>query len=314
MGRLKSFPGVDSWREQYFENQPVPDNVVIPIDDAAAWQLYPHHRWVYNKLLICETQGLQHGPHGTLPPRYPVFSKPIYNIRGMGTGGHVVHDEVEYLAAIQPGYLWMTLFRGPHVSTDVALEGGVPRWWRHTEGVPGQLEGTFDYWTVRAAADPVLEGYLGNWVGNHLKGFTGIVNLETIGGRILECHLRMAEQWQDLNGPGWLAAVVRLYDEGVWQFSVPPREGYSVVLFGAHQIRWSVDRSAVKRLLGRPDVSSIQITFEDEIAPARYAMPPGGFRLAIINCWDLAAGVALREELKGVFVGNDGAGGTKSVA
>ncbi len=313
-GRFKSFPGVDSWREQYFENQPVPENVVIPIDDAAAWQLYPHHRWVYNKLLICETQGLQHGPHGTLPPRYPVFSKPIYNMRGMGTGGHVVHDEAEYLASIQPGYLWMPLFTGRHVSTDVALERGVPRWWRHTEGEPGQLQGTFDYWTVRAAADPVLEGYLGAWVGNHLTGFTGIVNLETIGGRILECHLRMAEQWLDLNGPGWLAAVVRLYDEGVWQFSAPPREGYSVVLFGAHEIHWSVDRSAVKRLLERPDISSIQITFEDDIAPAHHAMPPGGFRLAIINCWDLAAGRALREELKGVFVGHDGASGAKSVA
>jgi hypothetical protein len=26
-------------------------------------------------------------------------------------------------------------------------------------------------------------------------------------------------------------------------------------------------------------------------------MPPGGFRLAIVNCWTLAAGVAARERL-----------------
>jgi hypothetical protein len=26
-------------------------------------------------------------------------------------------------------------------------------------------------------------------------------------------------------------------------------------------------------------------------------MPPGGFRLAIINCWELAAGVKARERL-----------------
>jgi hypothetical protein len=27
-------------------------------------------------------------------------------------------------------------------------------------------------------------------------------------------------------------------------------------------------------------------------------MPPGGFRLAIVNCWDLDAGLASREELR----------------
>jgi hypothetical protein len=30
-------------------------------------------------------------------------------------------------------------------------------------------------------------------------------------------------------------------------------------------------------------------------------MPPGGFRLAIINCWDLAAGQEVREELRRLF-------------
>ena len=48
--------GVDPWRWQYFEGEPCPDDVVVPIDDATGWTLYPRHRWVYNKLLICETQ------------------------------------------------------------------------------------------------------------------------------------------------------------------------------------------------------------------------------------------------------------------
>jgi hypothetical protein len=30
-------------------------------------------------------------------------------------------------------------------------------------------------------------------------------------------------------------------------------------------------------------------------------MPPGGFRLAVINCWDLGAGRAAREDLKAHF-------------
>jgi hypothetical protein len=72
-------------------------------------------------------------------------------------------------------------------------------------------------------------------------------------------------------------------------------------VFGAHATRWTIDRAAVRGLLARPGISSIQITFEETKDPAHHAMPPGGFRLAIINCWDLAAGRAAREELKGLF-------------
>jgi hypothetical protein len=39
-------------------------------------------------------QGLAHGPHGTIPDQYPVFSKPIYNMNGMGTGSRLVADEL----------------------------------------------------------------------------------------------------------------------------------------------------------------------------------------------------------------------------
>jgi hypothetical protein len=31
-------------------------------------------------------------------------------------------------------------------------------------------------------------------------------------------------------------------------------------------------------------------------------MPPGGFRLAIVNCWDLALGQRIRANLKRAFV------------
>ncbi len=294
------FLGVDSWRWQYFEGQPCPANVVVPIDDASAWDLHVGHRAIYNKLTICETQGLPNGPHGTMPPHFPVFSKPIYNMRGMGTGSRVIASAAEYEESLQPGHMWMKLLQGAHVSTDLAVVGGKIGWCRHTTGVTG-ARGTFDYWTVHAKPKPALEAYLGEWVGRNLSGFTGIVNLETIGGRIIECHLRMSEQWLDLNGKGWLAAVVRLYSHGVWRFREERRPGYSVVLFGAHGVEWRIDRSVVRGLLEIADVSSIQITFDDAISHQAHAMPPGGFRLAIINCWDLAVGKRVRALLKEEF-------------
>src|SRR5262249_23411528 len=133
-------------------------------------------------------------------------------------------------------------------------------------------------------------------------GFTGVVNVETIGGTIIECHLRMSEQWLDLNGKGWLTAVVRLYSEGVWCFrDKDRRDGYSVVLFqNGHpdHLRAGVP---IRGLLERPNPSSIQITFDPATPPEQHAMPPGGFRLAIVNCWNLTAGRKARSDLRRLF-------------
>jgi len=291
----------DPWREQYFQGVACPDQVIIPTDDGVSYRLYPDYRWVYNKLLICETQGLEHGPHGFDPKRFPVFSKPIYNMRGMSVGGRIINSEKEYDRAQQPGYLWMPLCQGEHVSTDVAVIDAAPRWWRHTVGKPLE-KGTFDYWTVLADRKPELETYLTDWMGRNLRGFTGVLNFETIGGTIIECHLRMSDQWVDLYGPGWVESVVELYLHGRWNYADNPRvTGYSVVLFGAHGQRYQIETSAVDELRRRPGVSSIQITFHQDKPPEYHAMPPGGFRLAIVNCHDLNLGFQIREELALLF-------------
>src|SRR5581483_10340230 len=108
-------------------------------------------------------------------------------------------DAADYQQGYTAGHMWMTLLDGAHVSSDVAVVDGVPRWWRHVTGEPAG-EGTFDFWTVHAATDATLEARCGAWVERHLAGYTGIVNLETIDGAIIEAHLRMSDQWPDLYG------------------------------------------------------------------------------------------------------------------
>jgi hypothetical protein len=51
-----------------------------------------------------------------------------------------------------------------------------------------------------------------------------------------------------------------------------------------------------------PSVSSVQITFHEDKPPGQHAMPPGGFRLAIVNCFDLAQGRVAREKLRAFFL------------
>lgn len=288
----------DPWRVQYFEGVPCPDGVNIPTEDGDAWRWYPEYKWVYNKLAVAESQDLACAPHGIDPESFPVFSKPIYNMRGMGAGSGVLRTSKEYKHRQRPGHYWMQMLEGEHVSTDVAVVGGEVKWQRHSVGEP--LEGgMFDYWTVLAATKPAIERYLANWVKKHMSAYTGMLNFETINAVIIEVHMRFADQWPDLYGKGWVEALVNLYAENAWEFDDRDRaDGYSVVLFGTHGVQYRhPPAELVERLRATDGVSSVQITFHEDRPPASHSMPPGGFRLAIVNTPDLELGRKVRQEL-----------------
>jgi hypothetical protein len=292
----------DPWRDQYFENIPCPENVLIPTDDFDSWPWYPEHNWIYDKLKIAQSQGLICGPHGVAPPNYPIFSKPVMNLKGMGLGSRVISSGEEMQRRSTPGHFWMPLLEGPHVSTDCAVVKGQVKWQRHATGVPGP-EGTFKYWTLHAELMPELATYLKAWVARHMTTYTGMMNFETIGGKIIEAHLRFADQWCDLNGKGWIEAMVRLYTDGVWHYEDAERRvGYSIPLFAKHNSNFvhpPRDHQSCIRAL--PHVSSLQITFYENKDASDHPMPPGGFRVGIVNAWDLQAGFAAIDELAKAF-------------
>ena len=292
----------DPWRLQFFANDPCPQDVRIPTKDPDAWAWYPAHRWIYDKLTVALSQGLPAAPHGVVPPSFPVFSKPIVNLRSMGAGSRTIETAADYFATQTAGHFWCQLLTGRHVSSDVALVDGDPVWWRHSTGAATE-GGTFDHWHVHAAPDHDIESHCGPWLREHLRGYTGMVNLETIGGGIIEAHLRFADQWPDLNGPGWVAALIRLYAEGVWSFpDADRRDGYSVVLFMPHGPRYRHPPAAlVEEVRGLPGVTSVQISFHEDREPAHHSNPPGGFRVAIVNCTDLTAGQGARERVRQWF-------------
>jgi hypothetical protein len=286
------------WRHQYFDHVACPADVWIPADDPEAWLWYPRHRWVFDKLAVALSQGFIAGPHGLMPPSFPVFSKPIMNFRGMGIGSRVITDAAAYAAGYAAGHMWMPLLDGSHVSTDLALVDGEACWIRHATGRP-TTGGMFDYWTIHAEPMPELSQTLLAWCRAHMAGYTGILNVETIGSGIIEAHLRLTDQWPDLYGRGWVQALVQLHAETRWSYADDDRRtGYSIALFAPHGRRFRhPPKGLVSALVGRPGVSSLQITFHEDKPPEAHGNPPGGFRLALVNAWDLEAGLEARREL-----------------
>ena len=286
------------WRHQYFADVACPDDVMIPADDPEAWAWNPAHRWAFDKLQVALTQGFDAAPHGLAPTHYPVFSKPIFNFGGMGVGSRVLASTADYEAHNTPGHMWMPLLEGRHVSTDLAIVDGRVVWLRHATG-KATRDGMFDYWTVHRDPMPALACTLLRWAESNLAGYTGMLNVETIGPGIIEAHLRFADQWPDLYGPGWVEALVGLYARRDWRFADRDRrDGFSIALFGPHGQRFShPPRSVVDEVLALRGVSSVQITFHADKAPEAHSMPPGGFRVALVNAVDLDAGRRGRERL-----------------
>jgi hypothetical protein len=294
----------DPWRFQYFEGVECPPNVNIPTDDPDCWTLFPEQHWIYDRLKIAESQGVCCGPHGVKPQQFPVFSKPIINLKGMGIGSRLIACEEQWEAAYQPGHMWMEFFTGEHVSTDCAVEKGRIKWLRHTTGEAGS-NGTFRHWTIHAAPMRALADYLQDWTLKHMADYCGMVNFETIGGRIIEAHLRFADQWCDLYGPDWVQALVRFYSTGYWCSDDRVRsEGYSLPLFARHgHVPPHPSQAVQDKIRAMPNVKSLQITYYDKKSGEAHPMPPGGFRLAVINCTDLASGLAARRALADHFSG-----------
>jgi hypothetical protein len=292
----------DPWRLQYFTEVDCPADVRIPTDDTDAYKFNPRHRWIYDKLRVAQSQGLDCGLYGSPPARYPVFCKPVTNLKGMGAGSCVLQDERGYHENCKPGDFWMKLLSGEHVSSDWAVVRGATVWCRHTLGIP-VIAGTFDYWVIQARARPSLERYCRDWIQAHLPDYTGMLNIETIGGRIIEAHLRFSDQWPDVYGRRWLDALVRLYQHHTWEFADTERaDGYSVVLFGPHGLPYSHPAPGLlSAYRATPGVSSVQITFFEDRPQHAHAMPPGGFRLAVINSLNLDAGLRVRAAMAREF-------------
>ena len=197
----------------------------------------------------------------------------------------------------------MTLLEGEHISTDVAVRQGQVHWWRHTLGTPA-ARGTFEHWTIEARARPQLEAYLGGWIGRHLAGYYR--HAQPRDDRLDGSSMRTCAS--PISGPTCTDAAGWMPWSGCTRAAAgsSPTVSAATATVSCSSGRTSAStatrpRSWWRRCAACPHVASVQITFHEDRPAAMHAMPPGGFRLAIVNCLELAAGRAARATLAEFF-------------
>ncbi|WP_295400497.1 hypothetical protein [uncultured Thiocystis sp.] len=272
------FIGVLPEREPLFQPQP---RCEVAVSDAAAWRLNPRHRQVYDKLSLALAAGLRAAPCGVDPrecgiaPDAWVFVKPIVNLAGMAVRARAVAADA---VPMEAGSFWCERLQGAHTSSDCLVRDGRAIWFAHTRGADEKHNERPLYWDVGVSM-PNLEPMLAKWVAKHLNGYTGLCNLELIGGRPIEAHLRGSNGFFDFYGPAFLPAWVALVDGEAFEVPPPIPGGLVISVFGATELS--------------PEQQQRIAALGVEVQPD----PHTPDRVAILRCQDKSVGLTLCRQL-----------------
>lgn len=156
------------------------------VEDWDAWNMYPQHRWLFNKLELSLRLGYCAGPTpAPVPVTGDYIVRPIYNLSGMGAGAVLMNLEAGRVYDFPPSYFWCERFVGDHLSVNYE--------WRASRLLPVHTSvaepdfnnlSRFKRWTKIGHRD--LE--LPNWISS--LRFVPKINIEFIGDKIIEIHLR----------------------------------------------------------------------------------------------------------------------------
>lgn len=152
-------------------------------DEENAWiNCDPNDLWIFDKLILAKRLGYTCGPKGVaVPSPGNYIVRPCVNVMGMGRGAHIRHIEGVTDHTLPDGTFWCEVFTGRHLSVDyhhgvqvLCVEG-----FRHSTDI--------DKWERWEKVEDYIEypTILKNLSGNYEW-----VNVEMIGGRIIEIHLR----------------------------------------------------------------------------------------------------------------------------
>lgn len=160
----------------------------ISVNDFEAYDKYINYNYLYNKLFIARSQGLKCGTKKDNVDKLPVIVRPIINLVGMGKNSKTVCRYKDI--SIPKDCFWCEFLTGKHLSYDIFINDHGIQDYIIFRGYPTE-KGMFDKW--KYIKNKKLPYKLIIWINKYLKNYNGVINLETIGEFIIECHLRMGD-------------------------------------------------------------------------------------------------------------------------
>ncbi len=162
------------------------------VDDKDVWgNVHPDDLWIYDKLIVAKKAGHCAGPAGVPVPRADWYIvRPITNIRMMSRGASRMfltpNEDV-----VPDGYFWSEVFTGDHISVDYhyGIQSTTVQGFRDSNRLD-----RFSKWTKIDVKFPFPK-ILGNLCLKYKW-----INVEYIGGKIIEVHTRYNDDFSNHSG------------------------------------------------------------------------------------------------------------------
>lgn len=163
------------------------------MEDWDAWNLYPDHRWVYNKLELSKQLNYVCGPAPMPVTRSGYYCvRPIMNLGGMAAQAKIMYLEQGKVLEIPPAHFWCERFEGDQYSVNYSWQDESLVAVHVSKGFTDikNLYRFYSWKKVENRSFPLPE-----WI----KDFRDVenINIEFIGDRIIEIHLRWGEDFPD---------------------------------------------------------------------------------------------------------------------
>ena len=189
-------------------------NQEIQYDDTLSWiNTHDDDLWIFDKLILSKKLGYTCGPHGVdVPEPGEYIVRPCVNLMGMGRGARFITIEKSTDDILEAGEFWCEVFTGRHLSVDYTDKQQV----LCVEGIQNKDDPLWkwDRWSKKDDVIPYPE------ILEELKGVYRFINIEMIGSKIIEIHLRHNPNWRDYTGDDMIPVFSP-------EFEIP--EGYQYV-------------------------------------------------------------------------------------
>ena len=169
----------------------------MPFFDNTCYKRYPRHNFIYDKLWIVKSQGLQGGRLEKLAGKetkvsYPIFIKPRWgHLSASSKNCFKISSAEELLIYIDyPNMMWSEFIDAKEGMTDyVLLKGKIVH--QLTYVYSDKQNGFSDDWKY-ISPESKPPSVITEWVKQHMTDFTGIVNVQYRDDKIIEVGLRLA--------------------------------------------------------------------------------------------------------------------------
>lgn len=205
----------------------------IPTLDKKAYDKYQEHNWVYDKLLIARSQGIQCGELEDLKTikviEYPIFIKPRWGHKSASSKNCYKIKSKEELDQyfVLNEMMWSEFIDKTEGMTDfILLNGKIMH--QITYEYSDIQNGFSDVWKYISPENKPHVKII-QWVQSNMGGYTGCLNVQYRGDVIIEIGLRLSRGGAYIistENKALIDNINNIVSKGVWDYSIENEMGF----------------------------------------------------------------------------------------